>query len=285
VRIDLHAHTTASDGTESPTELLASAAAAGLDVIAITDHDTTSGWAAAAAAVPAGVTLIRGAELSCSAGAVDLHMLGYLFDPQAAELRQEMDWARDDRVPRARAIVANLVGAGVPLSWEQVAAQVPDGATVGRPHIADALVAAGVVPDRSAAFTELLHNDSPHFVGHYAVDPVRAVSLIRAAGGVAVFAHPGASKRGATVGDDVIAELAAAGLAALEVDHPDHDAATRERLRGLARELGLLVTGSSDYHGAGKPQRLGACTTDPEVYAELLARASATAPVEAVVAP
>jgi predicted metal-dependent phosphoesterase TrpH len=280
VLIDLHAHSTASDGTDTPAELVAAAGAAGLDVVAITDHDTTSGWAAASAAVAGtGVTLVPGAELSCSAAGVDLHVLGYLFDPAHAELAQEMDYARDDRVPRARAIVGRLRDAGVPLTWEDVQAQVPAGATVGRPHIADALVAAGVVADRSAAFTDLLHNDSPYFVAHYAVDPLRAVSLISAAGGVAVFAHPGASKRGATVGDDVIVAMAEAGLAALEVDHPDHDAATRDRLRGLAGDLGLLVTGSSDYHGTGKPQGLAACTTDPDVYAELVARATATAPV------
>jgi predicted metal-dependent phosphoesterase TrpH len=276
VRIDLHAHTTASDGTESPTELMASARAAGLDVVAITDHDTTSGWAEAARAVPDGIALVRGAELSCSADGVDLHILGYLFDPGHAELAREMDYARDDRVPRARAIVANLAAAGVPVTWELVQAHVPDGATVGRPHIADALVSAGVVADRNAAFAELLHNDSPHFVAHYAVDPVTAVSLIGQAGGISVFAHPGASKRGATVGDDVIAKLAEAGLAALEVDHPDHDAATRDRLRGVAADLGLLVTGSSDYHGTGKTQGLAECTTDPEVYAQLMARNTAT---------
>jgi predicted metal-dependent phosphoesterase TrpH len=279
VLIDLHAHTTCSDGTDSPADLVRAAQKAGLDVVALTDHDTTGGWTEAAGAVPPGLTLVRGAEISCAVDGIDVHMLAYLFDPGHPELTQEMDWARDDRVPRAKAIAASLAAAGVPLTWEDVERRVQPGATVGRPHIADALVAAGVVADRNAAFAELLHNDSPHFVGHYAVDPVRAVSLVKAAGGVAVFAHPGASRRGRTVGDDVVGALAAEGLDALEVDHPDHDEPTRRRLRGLAGELGLLVTGSSDYHGTGKPQALGACTTEADVYAELTSRATATAPV------
>ena len=273
MRIDLHTHSSASDGTEAPAELVAAAAAAGLDVVALTDHDTTIGWDAAAAALPAGLTLVPGAEISCALDGIDLHMLGYLFDPAHEELAEELSVARDDRVPRAKAIVANLVGAGIPVTWADVVAHVGPGATVGRPHIADALVAGGVVATRDEAFVDLLHNGSPYFVGHYAVDPLRAIRLVRAAGGVAVFAHPGASKRGRTVGDDVVVAMAEAGLAALEVDHPDHDEATRNRLRGLAGDLGLLVTGSSDYHGTGKPQGLGASTTDPEVYAELVGRA------------
>jgi predicted metal-dependent phosphoesterase TrpH len=280
VRIDLHTHSSASDGTERPAELMRAAAAAGLDVVALTDHDTTRGWAEAEEALPSGLRLVRGAEISCVYDGISLHLLAYLFDPSHAELAAEMSMALDDRVPRAQAIVAKLAAAGHPVTWELVLDQLQDGATVGRPHIADTLVAAGVVADRNEAFTTLLHDDSPFFVGHYYVDALRAVELVRAAGGVPVFAHPAAATRGTTVGDDAIRAMAAAGLAGLEVDHRDNAPADRERLRALAAELGLLVTGASDYHGAGKDNRLGEHTTDPEVLDALLGQAtSAVAPV------
>jgi predicted metal-dependent phosphoesterase TrpH len=280
VRIDLHTHSSASDGTERPAELMRAAAAAGLDVVALTDHDTTRGWAEAEEALPSGLRLVRGAEISCVYDGISLHLLAYLFDPSHAELAAEMSMALDDRVPRAKAIVAKLAAAGHPVTWELVLDQLQDGATVGRPHIADTLVAAGVVADRNEAFTTLLHDDSPFFVGHYYVDALRAVELVRAAGGVPVFAHPAAATRGTTVGDDAIRAMAAAGLAGLEVDHRDNAPADRERLRALAAELGLLVTGASDYHGAGKDNRLGEHTTDPAVLDALLGQAtSAVAPV------
>jgi predicted metal-dependent phosphoesterase TrpH len=280
VRIDLHTHSSASDGTERPAELMRAAAAAGLDVVALTDHDTTRGWAEAEEALPSGLRLVRGAEISCVYDGISLHLLAYLFDPSHAELAAEMSMALDDRVPRAKAIVAKLAAAGHPVTWELVLDQLQDGATVGRPHIADTLVAAGVVADRNEAFTTLLHDDSPFFVGHYYVDALRAVELVRAAGGVPVFAHPAAATRGTTVGDDAIRAMAAAGLAGLEVDHRDNAPADRERLRALAEELGLLVTGASDYHGAGKDNRLGEHTTDPAVLDALLGQAtSAVAPV------
>jgi len=270
VRIDLHTHSAASDGTESPGDLVRAAAVAGLDVVALTDHDTTRGWAEAAAAVTPGLRLVPGAEISCAYDGISLHLLAYLFDPSHAELAAEMSMALDDRVPRAKAIVAKLAAAGYPVTWELVLDQLQDGATVGRPHIADTLVAAGVVADRNEAFTTLLHDDGPFFVGHYYVDALRAVQLVRAAGGVPVFAHPAAATRGTTVGDDAIRAMAAAGLAGLEVDHRDNAPADRERLRALAGELGLLVTGASDYHGAGKDNRLGEHTTDPAVLDALL---------------
>jgi len=270
VRIDLHTHSSASDGTERPADLVRAAAAAGLDVVALTDHDTTRGWSEAAAALPSGLTLVRGAEISSVYDGISLHLLAYLFDPSHAELAAEMSMALDDRVPRAKAIVAKLADAGYPVTWELVLDQLQDGATVGRPHIADTLVAAGVVADRNEAFTTLLHDDGPFFVGHYYVDAVRAVELVRAAGGVPVFAHPAAATRGTTVGDNAIRAMAAAGLAGLEVDHRDNAPADRERLRALAGELGLLVTGASDYHGSGKDNRLGEHTTDPAVLEQLL---------------
>jgi predicted metal-dependent phosphoesterase TrpH len=281
VLVDLHTHSSASDGTEPPRDLVLAAAAAGLDVVALTDHDTTAGWADAAAAVPAGLTLVRGTEISCSVDGVSLHLLAYLFDPSYAPLVEELEHAFDDRVPRAKAIVAKLAAAGHPISWEQVLEQLEPGATVGRPHIADALVVAGVRPDRNAVFADLLHNGSPFFVDHYAVDPVRAVQLVRAAGGVPVFAHPAASHRGRTVDESVIVTLAEAGLAGLEVDHRDNPPEARARLRALAGELGLLVTGASDYHGTGKDNRLGECTTDPEVFAALVDQATGSTVVAA----
>ena len=201
---------------------------------------------------------------------VSLHLLGYGIDPAYQPLADEIAMALDDRVPRARAIIAKLAAAGYPVSWEKLMAQVPAGATVGRPHIADTLVAAGVVADRSEAFDSLLHDGSEFFVGHYYVDALVAVRLVREAGGVPVFAHPAATKRGVTVGDDAIRAMAAAGLAGLEVDHRDNGPEDRDRLRGLATDLGLLVTGSSDYHGDGKPNRLGENTTDPAVLDALL---------------
>ncbi len=279
--IDLHTHSFASDGTESPAQVMQGAKAAGLTVVALTDHDTTAGWAEAAAAVPAGLTLVPGVEISCSLRGISLHLLGYLFDPSHEALTEEMSRAYDDRIPRAREMVRLLHEAGYGITWADVLRQCEPGATIGRPHIADALVAAGKVDDRAAAFATLLHNNSPYYVRHYAVEPVEAVRLVRVAGGVPVFAHPGAAQRGRIVTDEDIAALAEAGLAGLEVDHPDHPPEARAHLRGLADDLGLLVTGSSDYHGAGKPNRLGQDTTAPEMFAALVEQATGAAVVAA----
>ena len=279
--IDLHTHSSASDGTETPAELVQAASAAGLDVVAITDHDTTRGWAEAESALPSGLQLVRGTEISCAWDGISLHLLAYLFDPAHAELAAEMALALDDRVPRAKAIVAKLADAGHPITWDLVLAQLSDGATVGRPHIADTLVELGVVRDRNEAFVSLLHDDGPFFVSHYYVDAVHAVRLVREAGGVPVFAHPAAATRGPTVGEDAIEAMAAAGLAGIEVDHRDNPADARRRLREVAADLGLLVTGASDYHGAGKDNRLGENTTDPEVLAALVSQATGAVPVVA----
>lgn len=274
VLIDLHVHSTASDGTQPPAELVRAAAAAGLDVVALTDHDSTAGWAeASAAAAVAGVQVLPGVEISCRLDGVGVHLLGYLIDPDHPGLRAELDATRDDRVHRARRMV-QLIAVDHALTWDDVLAQVPDGATVGRPHLADALIARGHVVDRDEAFARILHSRGPYHVPHRAPDAVDAVRLVRSAGGVAVMAHPLAARRGRVVTDDAIGRLADAGLAGLEADHPDHLPAERGHLRHLARDLGLLVTGSSDYHGSGKPNRLGQETTTPDTLEALLSLAA-----------
>ncbi|MGI5349003.1 PHP domain-containing protein [Streptomyces sp. CA-250714] len=279
MRIDLHTHSTASDGTDTPAELVRNAAAAGLDVVALTDHDTVAGHAEAAAALPAGLTLVTGAELSCRLDGISLHMLGYLFDPAEPELARERELVRDDRVPRARAMVGKLRDLGVPVSWEQVQRIAGDG-SVGRPHIAAAMVEEGVIETVSDAFTEeWIANDGRAYVSKHELDPFDALRLIKAAGGVAVFAHPLAAKRGQCVPESAIAELAEAGLDGIEADHADHEPETRKRLHALADDLGLLATGSSDYHGTRKPIALGDFTTAPDVYAEIAARGSGATPI------
>ncbi|GAA2282401.1 PHP domain-containing protein [Streptomyces atrovirens] len=279
MRIDLHTHSTASDGTDTPAELVRKAAAAGLDVIALTDHDTTRGHAEALSVLPAGLTLVPGAELSCRLDGIGVHMLAYLFDPEEPELLAERELVRDDRVPRAQGMIAKLNALGVPVTWEQVARIAGDG-SVGRPHVASALVELGVVPTVSDAFTrEWLADGGRAYMDKHETDPFEALRLVKNAGGVAVFAHPAASKRGRTVPESAIAELAEAGLDGIEVDHMDHAPETRARLRGLAKELGLLVTGSSDYHGSRKTCVLGEFMTDPEVYGEITRRATGAFPV------
>ncbi|MGI5457790.1 PHP domain-containing protein [Streptomyces sp. CA-249302] len=279
MRIDLHTHSTASDGTDTPAELVRNAAAAGLDVVALTDHDTTRGYAEAIGALPEGLTLVTGAELSCRIDGISMHMLAYLFDPEEPALLAERELVRDDRVPRAQGMVAKLNGLGVPVTWEQVLRIAGDG-SVGRPHVATALVELGVVASVTDAFTpEWLADGGRAFVDKHETDPFEAIRLVKAAGGVTVFAHPGASKRGRTVPESAIAEMAAAGLDGVEIDHMDHDPETRARLRGLAKELGLLVTGSSDYHGSRKTCVLGEYVTDPEVYGEITRRATGAFPV------
>ncbi len=283
MRIDLHAHTTASDGTDSPAELVAAAVAAGLDVLAVTDHDTTSGWAPALAARPAGLTIVPGAEFSCvhhdpAGRRVSLHLLGYLFDPDDATLRTERARLRESRRGRARVIVDRLAADGYPIGWDRVQALAGNGA-VGRPHIGRALVEAGTVPDVSTAFAELLSSRGKYYERKADLEVFQAITLLRAAGGLPVFAHPLARRRGPVVSDDTIAAMAAAGLVGLEVDHPDHDAADRAHAAALARDLDLVPTGSSDYHGTNKTTALGACTTAPEAYERLLALPAARAPV------
>ncbi len=280
MRIDLHAHSRASDGTQRPADVIRSAREAGLDVVALTDHDTTLGWAEAADAVAReGVALVRGIEISCDRDGTSIHLLGYLTDPQAPGLTGEITKAREARVTRLERMVALMVADGIPITYAEVLAQVPEGATPGRPHIADALVHRGVVAHRDEAFADWLSNDSRFYVGHYAPDPVRAVELVVEAGGVAVHAHPFVRTAGRTVPDSLIEEMAVAGLGGVEVFHRDHDEEARARGLALAERIGLFVTGSSDYHGTGKRNVLGENTTTPEVLAQIESRASGVTPV------
>ncbi|WP_025616993.1 PHP domain-containing protein [Salinispora cortesiana] len=272
-RIDLHAHSTASDGTLTPGELVHAAAAAGLDVVAITDHDTTAGWEPAVRALPAGLRLIRGAELSCrwegEDPAVPLHLLAYLFDPDDPDLTAALSRVRRARVERGERIVRLLQADGLEVSWSEILATARGG-TVGRPHIAQALIRAGLVATTSEAF-------GPDWLGERYrlpkddIEVFEAVRLVRAAGGVPVFAHPRATRRGRVVPDELVADLAAAGLAGLEADHEDHTPAERAHVRALAADLGLLVTGASDFHGTHKTVRLGAFTTDVQNYERIVA--------------
>lgn len=270
MRIDLHAHSNVSDGTEAPADVMASAAEAGIDVLALTDHDSTDGWAEAGrAALQHGVALVPGMEISCrTAEGISVHLLSYLHDPADAGLLEEITKAKDARYTRAERMVS-LLAEDYPLTWDDVIHHVAPGATLGRPHIADALVAAGVVEDRTEAFSSILTSRSRYFVQHYAPDPALAVELVRAAGGVPVFAHPVASARGRIVGERIYQEMIDAGLAGLEVYHRDNPEEGRTMLHRLAERHGLFVTGSSDYHGAGKQNLLGENLTSPEVLARI----------------
>jgi predicted metal-dependent phosphoesterase TrpH len=271
MRIDLHTHSTVSDGTESPVEVMRAAAAAGLDVVALTDHDAMDGWdAGAAEAERLGIGFVPGIEVSCSHKGMSIHLLAYWPRRDDPALTSMLALTREARVERAREIVRR-VGEDYPLTWDAVAARSGDAATVGRPHIADALVDGGAFPDRDAVFAQVLAGNSKYYVPHYAPQVVDAVRALRAAGGVPVFAHPGADGRGRIVATSVIEAMADAGMVGLEVDHRDHSPAQRERLGAIAERLGLVRTGASDYHGAGKANRLGEELTTPEAYAALVA--------------
>ena len=270
MRADLHVHSTASDGTDPPAEVMRRAARAGLDVVALTDHDTVAGHAEARAAAGP-VTLLPGMELSCRLDGRSLHMLAYLFDADQPELAAELTRIRDDRVLRARAMVDNLAALGVDVSWDQVAA-IAGQAVVGRPHIARAMADSGAIASPREAFTrDWIADGGRAYVGRYALDPVRAIDLVRAAGGVTALAHPRAG-RDTWVTNEQIARLAAVGLAGLEVFHPDQSEAERARLIALAHDLALVPTGGSDDHGSLTDYRLGGETTSGEAYQDLLSR-------------
>ena len=273
--IDLHTHTTCSDGTDSPRSLINTALAQGIKIIGLTDHDSIAGWAEATAALRGEIELVLGAEISClTESGMSVHMLGLLFDGGNTEMLSMLEQTRDDRVPRMVKMIELLNSAGIHVSMQDVEAVMPVGATMGRPHLADALVKAGVISSRDEAFKELLHNDSQFYVAHLAPTPEVAIRQIRAAGGVAVIAHPCASRRGQTLRTDAFTPLVTAGLNGIEVDHRDQSNEERAMLREIAGELDLVMTGSSDYHGIGKLNRLGECTTDPGQWEKLEALAN-----------
>jgi predicted metal-dependent phosphoesterase TrpH len=259
--IDLHTHTTCSDGTDSPFSLVKKALAAGITTLAITDHDSTAGWAEAVTAIQPQIELVLGAEVSClTSDGISVHMLGLLFDGEDIEIQQMLADSRDTRLPRMRKMVELLSADGINISLDDVYRATPEGATVGRPHLADALVANGVVASRDEAFLDLLNNDSKYYVTH---------------AGVAVIAHPFASRRGQTITASTFADLVAAGLNGIEVHHRDQNAQEQETLITIARELSLVTTGSSDYHGTGKLNGLAENTTHQAQWEQLESLANA----------
>lgn len=289
MRIDLHTHSTCSDGTDRPGELLAKAQAAGLDVVAMTDHDTTAGWLESENSLPDGMTLIRGAEFSTQearpgGGTMSVHLLGYLFDPVDPAIMTEQARLVAERRGRGIAIVDNMRADGVPITVERVL-EIAGGAPVGRPHIGRALVEAGLVSSVTEAFAGYLSGRGAYYVPKIDTDLDHAVAMIGAAGGVSVLAHPWGRGAGSVLTPDRLAALAAAGLHGIEVDHPDHDEPTRRTLRGLAGDLGLIVTGSSDYHGHNKTLELGQDLTAPESLARIVdASSKVVAPIGPVAA-
>lgn len=278
--IDLHTHSAVSDGTQTPTQLVREAAALGLGAMALTDHDSTAGWQEAfAAAQGTGMLIVPGMELSTNDGPASVHMLAYLFDPLDATIVSETARIRDGRLHRAERIVEKIAR-DYELTWEDVLAESSDGTTLGRPHIADALVRKGHVPNRSAAFESILHWRGGYYEKYYAPSPLEGVQMIVAAGGVAVLAHPATHGRYRPASENMLRQLVDAGLFGLELDHRDNTDDGKAWLRELAAKYGLELTGASDYHGEGKPNRLAENTTSPEVLEKLVARGTGSAPVQ-----
>ena len=280
--IDLHTHTNCSDGTDSPRELVNKAIVQGLDVLGISDHDTTSGWKEATESLRGSLKLVLGSEISClTTDGISVHMLGLLFDPEYAEMQQVLEETRDGRLPRMRKMIEKMRAEGMDISMADVEQAMPAGATMGRPHLADALVAKKIVKSRDEAFVDLLHNESRFYVSHAAPTPAEAIALIRRAGGVSVIAHPFASHRGQILKAEDFSELVAAGLNGIEVDHRDQNPEERAMLRSIAKELDLVVTGSSDYHGTGKLNSLAENHTHREQWEKLESQADARRVVSA----
>ena len=271
-------HSNHSDGTQSPAEVVRQAHAHGVRTLALTDHDRTTGWdEAAEASVALGMTFIPGMELSAKHEWRSVHVLGYLFDPLDADLVAETDRIRGDRIGRAERIVRSI-GRDYDLDWEDVLAQTTLDATVGRPHIADALIARGIVRDRTEAFDGILHPREGYYEPHYAPDPLTAVRLITGAGGVPIIAHPVTAGRDRMMPVPFIERLIDAGLGGFEIDHRENTEAGKRTLHAIAASHDLIVTGSSDYHGAGKPNLPGENTTSDEMVERLIGRATGSTP-------
>lgn len=273
MKIDLHSHTNVSDGIDSPDALVRSAKVAGLSVLAITDHDTLEGWQSLSSEADTGsLTIVPGAEISCrTASGMSVHILGYLFDPTNPALSELLSLTRDDRIPRMKKIIQLLNEAGVEITFADVAKHSAGAQTIGRPHLADALIERGVVATRDQAFAQYLHNNSPFYVGHFAPTPEVAIQALKRARGVSVLAHGLAGSRGAIYTLSEIEALLAHGLDGLEVDHRNHNQSARSALREMADAFNVFATGSSDYHGVGS-QRLGMELTAPDVWEGILAR-------------
>jgi predicted metal-dependent phosphoesterase TrpH len=274
--IDLHTHTSYSDGTDTPAQLINKALAAGISIIGLTDHDSISGWQEATDALRTGISLVPGAEISCQTpDGISVHILGLLFDSNNSELMNTLEKTRENRHSRMEKIIARINEAGIDITMDDVLEQLSDGATLGRPHLADALVKKGIVASRDEAFTQMLHNNSKYYVSHYSPTPETAIKLIKAAGGVSVIAHPMASHRGRTISLDTFGSIIQAGLDGIEVDHRDHSPDEKSQLIKLANESNLVMTGASDYHGNGKLNTLGEYTTRPEQWEKLESRSNA----------
>jgi predicted metal-dependent phosphoesterase TrpH len=273
--IDLHTHTTISDGTDTPAQLINKALASGIKVLALTDHDSIAGWDEARTHLRPGMDLVLGSEISCQTeDGISVHMLGLLFDSNNKELQDVLAQTRDNRFGRMQRIITRMNDAGIEINMEEVLAQLSEGATLGRPHLADAMVAKGLAKNRDEIFEKWLHNDSPYYVAHYSPTPERAIALIKAAGGVSVIAHPMASLRGRTVSVESFSSYVEAGLDAIEVFHRDHTGDQRNLLSAIVKDLGVLRTGSSDYHGTGKINELAENTTEPDQWQALEALAN-----------
>jgi 3',5'-nucleoside bisphosphate phosphatase len=276
VKIDLHTHSTYSDGTDKPSELINKALAAGITIIGLTDHDSISGWQEATNSLRPGISLVPGAEISCqTSDGISVHILGLLFDSSNSELMNALEKTRENRHGRMEKIIARINEAGIDITMNDVLAQLSDGATLGRPHLADALVKKGVVASRDEAFTQMLHNNSKYYVSHYSPTPEAAIALIKSAGGVSVIAHPMASHRGRTISLETFGSLIDSGLDGIEVDHRDHSPDEKKQLIALANGSNLVMTGASDYHGNGKLNSLGEYTTNPDQWQRLESRANA----------
>lgn len=272
MRIDLHTHSDRSDGTDAPAELIAKAVEAGLDVVALTDHDATEGWAEALqAAKSSGIRLVKGIEISCRLEGKSIHLLGYNFDPAERSLAAELERVIEGRNSRLPRTIERLQRTGINIDEADVRRWSVNAVATGRPHVADALVELKVVDSRNEAFEKYLMPGRPGYVDHYAADLFDAIGLLHGAGGRAVIAHPWSRGRHRVLTAARLGELRDAGLDGIEVDHNDHDAEARSSLRFIGRDLGLIITGSSDYHGTGKTGfDLGCNLTDEEQYDRLM---------------
>jgi predicted metal-dependent phosphoesterase TrpH len=274
--IDLHTHTNISDGTDTPTKLINKAMASGIKTLAITDHDSIGGWQEAVQALRPGLDLVLGAEVSCQTlDGISVHILGLLFDSNHQELMNTLEKTRENRYGRMEKIIKRINEAGIDISMTDVLEQLSDGATLGRPHLADALVKKGIVANRDEAFNKMLHNNSKYYVSHYLPLPEEAVKLIKQAGGVAVIAHPMASHGGRVISGQTFGSIIQAGLDGIEVEHRDHTPDEKQNLINLAKEFDLVMTGASDYHGNGKLNTLGEYTTRLEQWESLESKANA----------